>query len=164
MSLFVQSIVACVIFSALVLPVVFKNPISMLASYPPAIRKRVESLPQYQDKVTKIEKKHIVKKIIAGIICTFIFAIIAYFSGTRTFQSAFFHVFMLFFAVNMFDVFVIDLMICCHSKRVIIEGTEDMVDEYRKPWHHLVGGVYGIIIGLIVALFSGFYIHLFVTL
>lgn len=163
MSLFVQCFIACAIFSALVLPAIFKNPISMLTSYPPAIRKRVESLPQYQDVTTQIKKKHIIKKIIAGIICTFIFAMISYFSGARTFQSAFSHVFILFFVVNMFDVFVIDLMICCHSKKVIIEGTEDMIDEYRKPWYHLIAGVYGTIIGLIVALLSGFYVHLFIN-
>lgn len=161
MLLFIQCIIACAIFTALILPPLYKNPMIMLSSYPTAIRKRVESLPQYQDIAKPMEKKQIYKKIVFAIVCTIVLAIIAYYSGAKTFKSAFIHIFILFSSVNIFDVFVLDLGLFCHSKKTIIPGTEDMIDEYRKPWHHLIGGVYGTVIGLVVSLISSFYVYLF---
>lgn len=158
-----QCIIACIIFTALILPPFFKNPLSFITSYPTVIRKRIESLPQYQEIATTMEKKHIFRKIIAAVICTFILSIIAYFSGAKTFKSAFIHVFILFSSVNIFDVFALDLGLFCHSKKVIIQGTEDMVDEYRKPWYHIKGGIWVTIWGFIIALLSGFYVHLYST-
>ncbi|WP_315119870.1 hypothetical protein [uncultured Clostridium sp.] len=50
---------------------------------------------------------------------------------------------------------VLDIGIFCHSKKARIPGTEDMDKEYRSPWHHVRGAVYGTIIGAVVALLAG---------
>jgi hypothetical protein len=78
-------------------------------------------------------------------------AAIAYFSGKRTFETAFFHVFVLFLVVNLYDLIVLDLIIFCHSKKLMISGTEDMKAEYRNPIHHIIGALKGCAIGTVVA-------------
>lgn len=154
MSLAIQCIITCIIFTVIVMPPVFKNPLVQIGSYPPAIRKRVEELPQYANIIKSAEKTHIARKIIAAVVSIIILGVVAYFSGARTFLAAFYHVFILFFVVNIYDMIVLDFVVFCHSKKVIIPGTEDMIDEYKKPWHHIRGAFIGTVLGAIVALLS----------
>ncbi|MFI3257227.1 MAG: hypothetical protein R3Y36_02890 [Spirochaetales bacterium] len=161
MLLLIECIIACIVFTAIMLPPVYKDPLSQIMSYPTAIRKRVESLEMYKNVINKAEKKHIARKIIAALLSTVILAVIAYFSGAKTFSSAFMHVFILFFSVNFYDMLVLDIGLFCHTKKAIIPGTEDMIDEYKKPWHHIKGFFIGILLGTLVALISGFYVFLF---
>ncbi len=79
-------------------------------SYLPEIRKRVESLPQYKNSIKSTEKVHLLRKLIAIFVFTVLLSVVAYFSGARNFQTAFLHVFVLFFAVNLFDVIVLILL------------------------------------------------------
>jgi hypothetical protein len=62
---------------------------------------------------------------------------------------------ILFFVGNLYDLIVLDMIIFCHSKKVIIKGTEDMTKEYKNPKHHIIGFVKGICIGIIVSIISG---------
>lgn len=155
MILAIQCVIACIVFTLLVVPMQYKNPIKYIMSYPTAIRKRVESLPQYQSTIHKEEKKHISIKIIAVFLFAIVLALTAYFSGARNFSSAYFHVFMLFFAVNLYDMLVLDIGLFCHSQKLRIPGTEDMDKEYKSPWFHVIGAVKGTVIGAVVALFAG---------
>ncbi|MCS4463704.1 hypothetical protein JTT01_03830 [Clostridium botulinum] len=88
-----------------------------------------------------------------------ILAVVAYFSGAKSFSKAYIHVFTLFFAVNIYDTIVLDIGLFCHSKKTRIPGTEDMDKEYRSPWHHIKGAGIGTIIGAVVALLSGGMVH-----
>lgn len=36
----------------------------------------------------------------------------------------------------------------------MIPGTEDIIKEYKNPWHHIKGAIKGIIIGAFTALLS----------
>ena len=137
----------------------YKEPIKHIMSYPTEIRKRVESLPQYKDAIQKKEKKHLTVKIIAVFMFAIIFAVVAYFSGAKSFSKAYIHVFTLFFVVNIYDMIVLDIGLFCHSKKTRIPGTEDMDKEYRNPWHHIKGAGIGTIIGAVVALLSGGMVH-----
>ena len=87
-------------------------------------------------------------------------AVIAYFSGCRTFGDTFFHVFMLFFVVNIYDMLVLDWGIFCHSKKLRIPGTEDMEKEYKDYLFHVKGACVGIALGVVVALLSGCILHI----
>lgn len=151
MVLLAQCIVMCVVFTFLILPPQFKNPLSQIASYPTEIQKRVGSLPQYKDVFGITKKKNIARKIIGTLIAIIFLAILAYFSGKTTFIPAFIHVFILFFVVNMYDLIILDLIVFTHSKKVVIPGTEDMINEYKNPIHHIKGACKGVIIGTIVA-------------
>lgn len=47
MILIAECIVLCIIFTLIVLPAQYKDPMVMIMSYPPNVIKRVEQLPQY---------------------------------------------------------------------------------------------------------------------
>ena len=118
MLLAIECMIACIIFALIILPTQYKNPIKYIMSYPPEIRKRVESLPEYKNTVKSTEKIHILKKLIAVFVCITLLAAVAYFSGAKKFETAFSHVFILFLAVNLFDVIVLDIVVFCHSKKL----------------------------------------------
>lgn len=154
MILIIQCILLCVLFTLVVLPRQYKDPVKFIMSYPPAIRKRVESLPQYKNTIHKEEKWHLSLKIAAAFLIAVLLALVAYVSGAKHFSSAYFHVFMLFFTVNIYDMLVLDIGLFCHSKKLRIPGTEDMEQEYRNPWFHVVGAIKGTAVGAVVALLS----------
>ncbi|MBE6061487.1 MAG: hypothetical protein E7215_15175 [Clostridium sulfidigenes] len=159
MILFVECVISCAVFTLIILPSLYKDPIKHIMSYPKEIRDRVENLPQYKDVIKVEEKRHLSVKLIAVLIFAIILAVVAYYSGAKNFKSAYIHVFILFFVVNIYDMIVLDIGLFCHSKRTRIPGTEDMDKEYKNPWHHIRGAVIGIVIGTIVALLSGAIVH-----
>lgn len=108
MLLVIQCIVCCVVFTLIILPAQYKDPLCMIASYPSAVRKRVSELPEYKDVITEKEKKHMGKKVFGIFFFSGVLAAIAYLSGCRSFSETFFHVFVLFFAVNIYDMIVLD--------------------------------------------------------
>lgn len=163
MLLTIECIFACGVFSFMILPPLYKNPVNQIMSYPKEIRMRAESLPQYKGVIDKIEKRHLSLKIVFIFLIAIVLAVLAYFSGAKTFTSAFIHVFILFFVVNIYDLLVLDIGLFCHSKKTRIPGTEDMDKEYRNPRHHIIGAGIGIIIGAVVALLSGGIIHVVST-
>ena len=159
-SLFIQCVVCCLLFTIIILPSQYKDPIKMIMSYPPEIIKRVEGLSQYKDTIKQREKAHISKKLIGLVFFVIILSIVAYFSGCRSFVATFIHVFTLFFVVNVYDLIVLDWGIFCHSKRLRIPGTEDMEKEYKDYVFHVRGAGVGIVLGLVVAILAGCIIHI----
>lgn len=158
--LILQCFILCFIFTLAILLAQYKNPLSQFASYPAAIKKRVYELPQYKDFIDTVEHKNWIRKIGGSLFVAVILALAAYLSGKNTFSTAFFHVFILFQSVNLYDVIVFDLIIFCHSKKLMIPGTEDMIKEYRDPVHHLKGALIGLAIGTAVALVSAFFVYI----
>ncbi len=155
MILVIECVILCIVFTLIILPVQYKDPMVMIMSYPPNVIKRVEQLPQYAGCIKEREKKHIAKKIFGLFFFAIILAIIAYVSGCREFVDTFIHVFMLFFAVNIYDMLVLDWGIFCHSKKLRIPGTEDMDEDYKDYLFHARGAIKGTVMGMIVAILSG---------
>lgn len=154
MILMAECIAACVIFTIVVLPAQYKNPMKYIMSYPPEIRQRAESLPQYENSIQNEEKEHKVRKICAVFICAAILAAVAYFSGAVNFGAAFVHVFCIFLAVNLYDMLVLDIGVFCHSKKLRIPGTEDMDKEYKNYLFHIKGACKGMAIGVVLSLLA----------
>ena len=161
MILLVECVILCILFTLIILPAQYKDPISMIMSYPPNVIKRVEQLPQYAGCVKEREKKHISKKIFGVFFFAALLAIVAYFSGCRGFADTFFHVFVLFVAVNLYDMLVLDWGVFCHSQKLRIPGTEDMDEDYKDYLFHAKGALKGIGIGVVVALLAAGIIVLF---
>ena len=155
MILLIECIIACMIFTLIIIPRQYIEPVKYIMSYPPKIRQRVESLPQYKNTIHNEKKRHIIVKIVAAFLIAIILSLIAYFSDAKSFTSAYFHVFMLFFTVNIYDMLILDIGLFCHSKKLRIPGTEDMDKEYRNPWFHVVGAIKGTVIGAVVSFLSG---------
>jgi hypothetical protein len=152
--LIIEAVVCCILFTLLIIPRLLKDPVSCIMSYPPAIRKRVASLPEYSAAFKVKSKIQITIKIIFAVIISVLLGVIAYFSGAKTFFDAFVYVFALFFIVNVYDMVVLDIIFFCHSGKVIIKGTEDMTKEYKSPKHHIISGLKGVLIGAAVSLVS----------
>ena len=161
MILLVECVILCLLFTLIILPAQYKDPISMIMSYPPNVIKRVEQLPQYAGCVKEREKKHISKKIFGVFFFAALLAIVAYFFGCRGFADTFFHVFVLFVAVNLYDMLVLDWGVFCHSQKLRIPGTEDMDEDYKDYLFHAKGALKGIGIGVVVALLAAGIIVLF---
>lgn len=161
MLLVIESVVLCIIFTLVIIPPLYKNPIGQIMSYPTAIRKRVESLPEYKDSIKTEEKNHIIKKISGLFLFAIILAVVSYLSGATTFKAAFYHTFILLFIVNMYDLLILDLILFCNNKKVIIKGTEDMIKEYKSPKHHIKGTIIGTCFGGLVGVMAGLLITLF---
>ena len=161
MILLIECVILCIVFTLIIMPAQYKDPMSMIMSYPPNVIKRVEQLPQYAGCIKEREKKHISKKIFGVFFFAGILAIVAYFSGCRGFADTFFHVFILFVTVNLYDMLVLDWGVFCHSKKLRIPGTEDMDEDYKDYLFHTKGALKGIGIGVVVALLAAGIIVLF---
>lgn len=61
MLLAIECMIACIIFAGIILPTQYKDPVKYIMPYPPEIRKRVESLPEYKNSIKRTEKGHILK-------------------------------------------------------------------------------------------------------
>ncbi len=164
MILFTECIVLCIAFTLIILPVQYKDPLKMIASYPPNIIKRVESLPQYEGVIKKREKEHIVKKIFGVFFFAIVLAVVAYLSGCREFGATSIHVFVLFLVVNVYDMVVLDWGVFCHSKKLRIPGTEDMDADYKDYLFHAKGALIGTLIGVIVSLLAGMLVYIYGTI
>lgn len=160
--LFIQCVACCLLFTLVILPAQYKDPINMIMSYPPKIIQRVEELPQYKGTIKQREKVHISRKIFGLLFFVILLSGVAYLSGCRSFGTTFVHVFILFVVVNVYDLVVLDWGIFCHSKKLRIPGTEDMEKEYKDYRFHVKGACIGILLGLVVALLSGVIIQLVV--
>ena len=159
MILLIECIVCCLIFTCVILPAQYKDPIVMIASYPPEVIRSVESLPQYKGTIKQREKSHVKKKMGGLLLFVIMLSLVAYFSGCRSFVDTFIHVFTLFAAVNLYDLIVLDWGIFCHSKKLRIPGTEDMEKAYKDYGFHVRGAVIGLALGLVVALLCGCIVH-----
>lgn len=82
------------------------------------------------------------------------------FQELKTFKVHFLHVFILFFAVNLFDVIVLDIGVFCHSKKLRIAGTEEMDKEYKNYLFHVKGAIKGIVLGIIISLLSAIIVQI----
>lgn len=154
MLLFLECLAGCALLTAVILPAQYKNPITMIASYPSEVIWRVEQLPQYRDTIKGREKAHLTKKLVGLIFFVLLFAAVAYLSGCRSFAEAFLHVFVIFFSVNIFDLVVLDWGVFCHSRKLRIPGTEDMDAAYRDYAFHVRGAAVGTALGIVVALLA----------
>lgn len=160
MDLPLQCIVCCALFTALILPAQYRDPLNMIMSYPPEVIRRVEALPQYRDVIRAREKVHLSRKLAGLVFFVALLAGVAALSGCRTFAEAFLHVFTLFLAVNLYDLIVLDWGVFCHSRKLRIPGTEDMDAAYRDYAFHLRGFLTGVALGLAVAGLSALIVHL----
>jgi amino acid permease len=156
----IQFFILCALFTLLVIPAQLRDPVSQIASYPPVIRARVMALPQYSEIFRRCVKKGVAKKIAAAALLSAVFAGIAYFSGARTFGQAFDYSFSLFLGLSLYDLYVLDLIVFRYSKRLRIQGTEDMEAEYRNPIHHIIGFAKSVAIGALVSIVSAGFVSL----
>lgn len=158
-----ESVILCALFTAAVLAQM-RNPLgTILYSYPPRIVDRVIELGLVADKDRKTPSrvKAIKKKWPAVIILGILIGVIVYFiNGARSFWAGFLVSYGLWLVVDWYDALILDIGRFCHSKKVIIPGTEDMIDDYHDYWFHIKGSLIGMVLGLPACLIAGVFCHI----
>lgn len=157
----IETVISCILFTLLTIPYLLKNPLSWFYDYPVEVQERIRSLSQYEGKIPSKKDSDMKKKLPVFVVFLVIFVAMTYCSGARTFFSAFIYVFLLWTIVNFYDALVLDTMYFCHSKKVRLLGTEDMVKEYENSKIHWIGFLKGSTIGIVLALLVGGLIALF---
>ena len=161
MTLFLECIIAIIVFTIIVIPISLKNPLFIVGDFPPAVIKKCIELKIIPDRKTRLTKKEIIKKIFAFILLTSIFAFIVYkFNNANTFWEGFINSYIIWFVVCWYDALVLDFIFFCNCKRFRIPGTEDM-KEYKDYWFHVKGSIRGSIIGIPACILVGLIVMLF---
>lgn len=151
----VESMVLCVLFAAAVVPPVIRNPIGAIHDYPPAITEKAIALGLTTEKHRRTSKGVvIVKAVVALILACILAAVVRYINRAEGFLQGAQISYGLWMVINWFDALVLDCLWFCHSKRVMIPGTEDM-KEYKDYLFHIKAGCIGSVIGIPVAMLVG---------
>lgn len=158
MIIFIECLILCLVFTGMVC-IMMRNPIATLYNYPPKIQERVKSLEQYKGKIPTNKNKVWTKSLVALAIVVIFSLILRYINGYTTFKEAFIYSFVIWTIVNIYDAVVMDIIWFCHSKKAVLEGTEDMVKEYHDYMYHIKQSMIGEIIGASVCIIIGLVIH-----
>ncbi len=155
-----EAAVLCALFTLGVGSTV-KDPIKDINNYPPAIIERCAELGLITDEMKPGSKQVKLKKLLAAVAFLLVFAaVIRFFNNASGFLEGFAISYLLWTIVDWYDAIVLDCLWFCHSRRVIIPGTEDMVSEYKNYRFHLLGSLRGMLIGLPVCLATATLVHL----
>lgn len=163
MILLFECIIGCIIFGAFIIVSVLKNKDMWIQEYPEEVQKRyIELNPD-----TKIkEPEGLSPRVIAmklGVCVIFLLLLVGmvYIAGAKTFIQGTLFCYIIWFVVNAFDTFVLDLGLMVHWKKCRLPGTEDMDEEYKQlNKKSLLDGVAGCAIGIPIALLTGLAIFL----
>ncbi len=147
MIILVEAVIFCALFTLGVAQTV-KDPIKDINNYPPKIIERCLELGLITKEETPGSKKVILKKTAAAVAFIVLFAVAVHFiNGANTFLQGFGVSFLLWNIIDWYDAIVLDCLWFCHTKRVIIPGTEDMIEEYKNYKFHLIGSLKGMLLG-----------------
>ena len=138
MTLVIEAVILCALFTLPVLAM-SKDPLKTLYNYPPRIQQRVKSLPEYDGRIPT-RKRKIAAKLTACLLFVVILSLVLrYINKCVSFPQAFLTGFLLWTAVNLYDLIVLDILWFCHDPRFVLPGTEDMVSDYHDYGFHLRG-------------------------
>lgn len=152
----VESIILCLLFTAIVVPSVIKNPLVWISDYPPAIQKRVKELGLVPIEQKRMPIAIVIRKAIASFLVVMILTVIlVYINGVETFVEGFLLSYGLWTVVAWYDAFVLDCIWFCHSKKAVIAGTEKLEKSYHDYWFHIKRSMVGMLFGLPVSLLTG---------
>ena len=155
MAIFIEVLISCLIFIIVAGGMTYINPLSMINNYPKPIQDKVKELGLIKDEQTSKSIYYIIKKIFAFILLVVFFAFVVHkFNDADTFFEGFIFSYIIWVSVNWCDALLIDCLWFCHSKRVIIPGTEGMV-EYKDYWFHIKGALIGMLYGIPACLLVG---------
>ena len=161
MSIFIiESLAACVIFTAFIFMIGLQKPENFINSWPPAVKARIQAEKLMEVPDSRMSKAEIIRKVIG---CLFFVVIIGlvlkHVNEITTFLPAVLTSYGIWFVVDWWDAFVVDV-ICCKSKKVRIAGTENWDKEYDNLWFHIKMSFVGMVLGVPFALLVGWFVIL----
>ena len=160
MIIFIECLIAIVLFSLIVVPMTAKDPLGVISDYPPAIRKRCVELGLTKETEKRFETKDLIRKGVAIIVLVLVAALVMIkVNRAQSFIQGFGYTYIIWLAIAWFDALVLDCGWFCHSKRVRIPGTEDM-KEYHDYLFHIEQSCIGSLLGLPACLLVGLVVML----
>lgn len=138
-----------------------KNPIDTVYDMPEPIVNRCLELGLIDETKKADSPQTRKKKLAAAILIALVMAVALFFvNHAKNFQQGFLISYLIWTIVDWYDCFVIDWIWVCHSKKLIIPGTEDLMDSYKNYRFHFIASLKGMIIGLPVSLLIGVMVQL----
>ena len=138
-----------------------KGKLGMIHEYPAAIQDRCRELGLIEENSDVLNKRATIGKIGFFIGYMILQTVLAYYiGGARTFWEGWLHGYLMWVAEIWFDALIVDCLWFCHSKRMVIPGTEDMVEAYHDYWHHIKYAVIGMFTQAVIALPVGLFVML----
>ncbi len=164
--LILMCVVACLLFSGIMVGGVMWKREFFLHEYAPAVQQRfLERNPGF---VTQSEQKRtasrILVKVAMAVVFTVLLVVMVYLAGARGFWSGMLYAYAIWLTVNWFDVFALDMGVFARWKKLRLPGTEDMDDAYKgNDKKHLMDGVFGTCIGMPICATVGAIFYVLVT-
>ena len=156
MILLVECAVAVALFSAFVIPSTARDPLGWISDYPPDIRERCEQLGLVKPTERRFTPAKLSRKVVGvAVLLAALVLLLTKVNGATTFWQGFRDSYVIWLAIAWWDALVVDCGWFCHSKRVRIPGTEDML-EYHDYLFHVKQSCIGTALGLPVCLLAGF--------
>lgn len=156
--------IGVILIETLILTVLFtiavvagsKNPVDTVYDMPQPIINRCLELGLIDESKKANSPQTRRKKLAAAIVIALIMALTLFFvNHAGNFLQGFLISYLIWLIIDWYDCFVIDWIWVCHSKKLIIPGTEDLVDSYKDYRFHFIGSLKGMVIGLPVCLLVG---------
>ena len=133
-----------------------KNPVDTVYDMPQPLIDRCLELGLIDETKKADSKETKLKKLTAALMAALILALVLFFvNGAENFIQGFFVSYIIWLVIDWYDCFVIDWGFVCHSKKVIIPGTEDLMDSYKDYKFHAIGSLKGMALGLPVCVLVG---------
>lgn len=138
-----------------------KNPVDTVYDMPQPIIDRCLELGLIDESRKADSPQTKKKKLAAAIVILFVLTLVLYFvNHAADFLQGFLISYVIWLIVDWYDCFVIDWIWVCHSKKLIIPGTEDLMDSYKDYRFHFIASLKGMVIGLPVCLLAGVLVQL----
>ena len=143
-----------IIFTAMIMIPLCKNPIWWIHDYPEDIQeeyfKTHERIP-----TTPLSPKVALKKGFALLFVLGIMTVLMIAAGAHDFLSAFSLSYGIWFVIDWYDCFFLDWVLFANIKKIRLPGTEHMDKEYHQKKYHFVHSVIGMGLGLVPCLLCG---------
>ena len=154
-TILIETVVLMILFTVAVVAG-SRNPVETVYDMPEPIINRCLELGLIDEtkKASSPETRRL--KICTALVIALILAVFLYYvNHARNFFQGFAISYIIWLVIDWYDCFVIDWGWVCHSKKIIIPGTEDLMDSYKDYKFHFIGSVKGMVIGLPVCLIVG---------
>lgn len=137
-----------------------RNPVDTVYDMPEPIINRCLELKLIDETKKSTSPQTKAKKGCAAFVIAIILALILYFvNHAENFLEGFAISYIIWFIIDWYDCIVIDWGWVCHSNKIIIPGTEDLVEAYKDYKFHFIGSLKGMILGLPVCLFVALFVQ-----
>ena len=147
----ITAIVLVIVFTAMILIPLIKNPVWWIHDFPLDIQ---EEYFKDHERVPSafFSKTVLLKKCFGLLIALAMLVALISWIGARSFSEAFMVSYALWLIVDWYDCFILDWVFFARIKAIRLPGTEHMDRAYHQKKYHFVRSLWGMLVGLIPCL------------